>query len=251
MNGRNLSRILAAILSFGGVGSFASASASEGKTNKVETSSVEVVESSVVKNGEVDSKKCLARVKRMVDRNGKIGYTEYEVDDPEKVEELVKQFRMRLWSSLGFDEMIFGDLDVEDLLNYFYGDYAGDVIVEEIEDGDADHVTPAPSVADNSAPAGEEVKSDKKDVEVDKPKNVTPAPSVADNSAPASEEVKDDKKDVKVDGSNNVAPTPVENVKPEIKVVESNVVGNSTSKGENDEKKVDVEKPEVSGEVKA
>ena len=219
MNRRNLSRILAAILSFGGVGSFASASASEGKTNKVETSSVEVVESSVVKNGEVDSKKCLARVKRMVDRNGKIGYTEYEVDDPEKVEELVKQFRMRLWSSLGFDEMIFGDLDVEDLLNYFYGNYAGDVIVEEVEDGDVDHVTPAPSVAGNSAPA--------------------------------SEEVKDDKKDVKVEGANNVAPTPVESVTPEIKVVESNVVENSTSKGENDEKKVDVEKPEVSGEVKA
>ena len=237
MNGRNLSRILAAILSFGGVGSFASASASEDKTNKVETSSVEVVESSVVKNGKVDSKKCLARVKRMVDRDGKIGYTEYEVDDPEKVAELVEQFKMRLWSSL----------------NYFYGNYAGDVIVEEVEDGDADHVTPAPSVADDSAPAGEEVKSDKKDVKVEGSNNVAPAPSVADDSAPASEEVKSDKKDAKVGGSNNVtsAPTPVENVTPEIKVVESNVVENSTSKGENDEKKVDVEKPEVSGEVKA
>ena len=239
MNGRNLSRILAAILSFGGVGSFASASASEDKTSKVETSSVEVVESSVVENGKVDSKKCLARVRRMVDRNGKIGYIECESDDPEKVEELCRQL------------MIFGDLDVEDLLNYFCGDYAGDVIVEEVEDGDVDHVTPAPSVADVSAPAGEEVEGGKKDVEVEGSNDVAPAPSVADNSAPASEEVKDDKKDVKVEGSNDVAPTPVENVKPEIKVVESNVVGNSTSKGENDEKKVDVEKPEVSGEVKA
>ena len=250
MNGRNLSRILAAILSFGGVGSFASASASEGKTNKVETSSVEVVESSEVKNGEVASKKCLAKVKRMVDKNGEVSYTEYEVDDPEKVEELVKQFNMRLWSSFGFDEMIFGDLSVEDLLNYFYGGYDGDVIVEEVESGDVGHT--APAVGESSGSVNNEIKDDKKDVKVESG-DVAPAPVVNDNPAPVSEEVKGDENYVKVEGSNDVAPASVvvENVTPEAKVVEPNVVENSTSKGEDNEKKVDVAKSEVSGEVKA